>query len=1086
MTSQASHPERSSSSENPEDPAREAVDVAESLLRRALETTTPSETARMARVARLIEHPEARRLSLLMTDRLGRSRDDRRMAALWRDLIRRCGDGAGFGLVDRWLLRLGALGSRICPSWVMNRVRARLRAESRSVILEAEDRFLAAHLADRTRSGARVNINLLGEAVMGEEEARRRLDHLQGLLRRDDVVQVSVKISAIFSQIHLVAWRESVEAVKERLRVLFRVAAERGKFVNLDMEAYRDLDLTLCAFREVLAEKEFLSHSACMALQAYLPDSVKAQCELTAWARERMARGGAPIKIRLVKGANLAVERVEAEIRGWTPAPFQTKPETDACFKRMLEFGCLPENARCVRLGVGSHNLFDVALALVLRERNGVREEVEIEMLEGMSPAQSRAVEHRAGGVLYYAPIVGREEWESALAYLIRRFDENTEPDHFLANLFSLRPGSPEWEDQRKRFTKAWEARQAVSLKSRRASLPVVSGKGFTNQPDTDWTQAEHRERLTRAVACEESPPRAGIAEIEEAFARTVEAQPPWEARGDVERAEILRACGEQLARTRFESIALMRDEGKKAVVEADAEVSEAIDFARYYAETGPLPSGTSARARGVVVVAPPWNFPLAIPCGGVLAALMAGNAVILKPAPETVRLGGWLVRQLWAAGVPREVLAFVACEDGAVGRRLIDDPRCSAVILTGAYETAQKFRDWRPSLPLFAETSGKNALVISATADREEAVRDLVKSAFGHAGQKCSAASLGILEREVYRDPVFRRQLRDAATSLWVGEAGDPRSVVTPLIRPPDEKLKRALTTLDGGEEWLLKPEMSSQNACLWSPGIKLGVQPGSWFHRTECFGPVLGLMEARDLQEAVTLQNAVSFGLTAGLHALDEREIRDWKARVEAGNLYINRSITGAIVQRQSFGGWKRSAVGPGAKAGGPNYVNLFRRFRDRIGPGERGAVEASYRDAWNDHFSREHDPTGLISERNVFRYRPARGVLLRLPKEDRLMEEIAGMAAAICGVRLEISRAEEEPDEVLAERLNATTGEVEFLRSLGLAPGDAVLRAAAKADVNWIDAPLSPLGRIELTRWTREQAVSETRHRHGNPMD
>lgn len=525
-------------------------------------------------------------------------------------------------------------------------------------------------------------------------------------------------------------------------------------------------------------------------------------------------------------------------------------------------------------------------------------------------------------------------------------------------------------------------------------------GESFANQPDTDWTQAEHRARLESVEACQESPPRSGIPEIEEALAGTAAAQPHWEARGEGERAGILRACAEQLASTRFESIALMREEGKKAVAEVDPEVSEAIDFARYYAATGKLSPGTVARARGVVVVAPPWNFPLAIPCGGVLAALMAGNAVILKPAPETVRLGWWLVRQLWEAGVPREVLAFVACEDGAVGRRLIEDSRCLAVILTGAYETAQKFREWRPSLPLFAETSGKNALVVSATADREEAVRDLVKSAFGHAGQKCSAASLGILESEVYQDPVFRRQLRDVAASLWVGEARDPRSVVTPLIRPPDEKLRRALTTLDDGEEWLLQPEVSSQNACLWSPGIKLGVRPGSWFHHTECFGPVLGLMESADLEEALVLQNAVSFGLTAGLQALDEREISGWKARVEAGNLYINRPITGAIVQRQSFGGWKRSAVGPGAKAGGPNYVSLFRRFEDRIGPSERESVLESYRDAWNQHFSREHDPTGLISERNVFRYRPAKGVLLRLERKESLMEEIAGMAAEICG--------------------------------------------------------------------------------------
>src|SRR5499433_1476502 len=346
-----------------------------------------------------------------------------------------------------------------------------------------------------------------------------------------------------------------------------------------------------------------------------------------------------------------------------------------------------------------------------------------------------------------------------------------------------------------------------------------------------------------------------------------------------------------------------------KTAPEADPEVSEAIDFARYYPqalqETLVELEGARMDPLGVVVVTPPWNFPLSIPASGVLAALTAGNAVLLKPAPEAVLVGWQLAQALWDGGVPMDALQFVPCPDDDVGQSLVTDPRVDAVILTGSAETARRFLAWRPELRLFAETSGKNAMIVTALADRDQAIRDLVRSAFGHNGQKCSAASLAICEAEVYDDPVFRRQLRDAAASLDVGTAWDAASRVTPLTQPPGEALTRALTRLDEGEEWLLEPRPLPGPAPLWSPGIKLGVRRGSFFHRTECFGPVLGLMRAGDLDEAIDLANDTPFGLTSGIQSLDDREVGHWLDRVEAGNLYVNRHTTGAIVSRQPFGG-------------------------------------------------------------------------------------------------------------------------------------------------------------------------------------
>ena len=379
-----------------------------------------------------------------------------------------------------------------------------------------------------------------------------------------------------------------------------------------------------------------------------------------------------------------------------------------------------------------------------------------------------------------------------------------------------------------------------------------------------------------------------------------------------------------------------MVHEAGKTVAEADPEISEAIDFAAYYADRAAEIDPARFTPDRVVVVTPPWNFPVAIPLGGCLAALAAGAAVVIKPAPQVRACAEVGVAALHRAGIPADALQLVHTDEAAAGRRLITHPAVERVVLTGASETAALFRSWRPDLHVIAETSGKNALVITPAADPDLAVADLVRSAFGHAGQKCSAASLAILVGSV-ADPRsrvgrrFRRQLVDAVGTLRVGHGSDLATTMGPLVGELSPKLERALTTLDDGESWLVAPR--HLGGATWTPGVRDGVAPGSWFHRTECFGPVLGLMTAGSLDEAIDHQNATGFGLTGGLHSLDADEIAVWSERAEVGNAYVNRHITGAIVQRQSFGGWKGSVVGPGAKPGGPNYVAQFGTFSDPV---------------------------------------------------------------------------------------------------------------------------------------------------------
>src|SRR6266545_4616857 len=928
--------------------AHRAVELAEALLREARAQQTPEERAQARKLARMMADPHGKELTIALADQAFRSRRAERIADQLAHLLERYGVPQYMDWWERVALLLGGAMAHYLPSLVVPPIVNRLRHETQNVILPGEEEDLRRYLDERRRAGTRLNLNQLGEAILGEAEAARRLEAYLALLARDDVEYISVKVSSVFSQIDLVAFRATVARVAERLRALYRAAARHRyhhpdgrvtpKFINLDMEEYRDLDLTVTAFREVLDEPEFLPLGAGVVLLAYLPDSHRVQRAVTEWARARRARGGAPIKLRIVKGANLAMERIEAAVHGWPQAPYETKAEVDANYKRMLEYGCRPEHAEAVRLGVASHNLFDIAYGLVLREVHHVESQVEFEMLEGMANHQARAVQARAGGLLLYAPVVRAEDFHSAIAYLVRRLDENTSPENFLRHVFDLEPGSPEWIAELDRFLAAFDIKATVSDAPRRAQdrraeagappvLRPVDAK-FENDPETDWTLAANRAWIGDVVqrwrerSPEEIPLQVGgdlrpglrvgegrdpsrpgrvayryalggAADVDRALTVARAAQPGWAALPIAERDARLEACAAELGRRRADLIGAMIVDGAKTVTEADVEVSEAVDFARYYGrtlrESGGELGDCRAEPLGVVVVTPPWNFPLSIPAGGVLAALAAGNAVVLKPASEAVLVGWWLASCLWDAGVPRQILQFLPCPDDEVGRALVTDVRVGGVILTGSVETARLFLGWRPDLALFAETSGKNAIIITSLADRDQAIRDLVRSAFGHNGQKCSAASLAICEAEVYDDADFRRQLRDAAASLDVGSAWELTSRITPLTQAPGAALHRALTVLDEGEQWLLEPERRATGAQLWSPGIKLGVRSGSFFHRTECFGPVLGLMRADDLDQAIALANAQPFGLTSGIQTLDDREIARWVDRIEAGNLYV-----------------------------------------------------------------------------------------------------------------------------------------------------------------------------------------------------
>jgi RHH-type proline utilization regulon transcriptional repressor/proline dehydrogenase/delta 1-pyrroline-5-carboxylate dehydrogenase len=1177
-------------------------------------------------------------------------------------------------------------------------------------------------------TGVRLNLSLLGEAVLGDREADARLEGTRRLLERDDVDYVSIKVSNVVSRLSLWAFEESVARIVQRLTPLYLYAAQSPtpKFINLDMEEYHDLDLTIAVFTALLGDPRLRDLEAGIVLQAYLPDALDRLQGLTEWAQNRCAAGGAAIKVRLVKGANLPMERVDAALHGWPLAPYDGKVHTDANYKRVLDWALTPERTRAVKLGVAGHNLFDVAYAWLLARRRGVQQRIDFEMLLGMTPEQADAVARTVGGLLLYAPVVDPKHFDSAIAYLMRRLQENASDDDFLSAAFELGESPDLFEREKARFLAAvaeFEADDGVHglapLPNRRqdrvrewidtdptsmfhlrpapvdpasraeqdgltvavlglerghrdsffptevvfsdtAPLPLLdrvelligdpaaiaedadgpaeddaagdeervrdtaelpdelmeqddaeqedaerddsvdddsddeseAGPGaeasagptperatepltmpraepelsraepelsggastfeFRNESDTDPALAANRTWARRVLAAaqdstlgEQTLADARVSEqtaLDALLAGVQKMGEYWGSISGAARGAALDRVGLALSANRDRLIEVMVAETGKTIGEADPEVSEAVDFAHYYAalarELDTVQGATFVPAK-LTVATPPWNFPISIAAGSVLGPLAAGSGVVLKPAPQARRCGAVLAECLWEAGIPRDLFRLADLDEDELGKSLITDPRVERVVLTGSYETARLFASWRPELPLLAETSGKNAIVVTPSADVDLAVNDIVTSAFGNAGQKCSAASLVILVGTMGSSKRFLEQLVDATQSIRVGAADDPDTWMGPLVEPAAGKLERALTRLEQGEKWLVQPRRIDADGRLWSPGIRTGVQPGSEFHTTEYFGPVLGVMHAKTLQQAVEWQNAVDYGLTAGLHSLDSDEIGYWAQAVRAGNLYVNRGITGAVVQRQPFGGWKKSSVGAGFKAGGPNYLfglgtwvgdsgaasaSLHLRGLDSLVKRliEAGQSSMAYEQfdlvrrsalsdaiAWATEFGQVHDPAGLGVERNVFRYRRAR-TSIRLAEGVSLPALLRVLAAAtLVRGRFDVSTPEELPRGVREALHEAGAHEVvesdaewldrvaehgaavdpdahsERIRLLG---GDAVALHRAlgdRLDTAVFSGPVTASGRVELLPFLKEQAISITNHRYGSPV-
>ena len=1112
----------------------------------------------------MVTTPSDKKFIVRMLDETSQVRDTQKLARRVKDLIDQYGIPHFLNKTDHalfWMYQKFAYLPLF--NWVaVPIIKWRLRRDTSRVIINAARPNLTNHLATRFKEDIGQNVNLLGEVVLGNGEADKRYYSYLEALKEPDINYISVKISGIYAQTHALNYKECFPELIRRMSELYQAAIDnpyttpegvtRPKFINLDMEEYKDAHLTMKLFKEVLSLPQFKNYEAGIVVQAYLPDAWDFQSELLEFAHKRVAEGGSPIKMRIVKGCNLDMENIVSDLRGWPNPVRSNKTEVDANYLHIIERGLKPENAKVLHIGMASHNLFTISYAYLLTEMYHTPKDCFcFEMLEGMANHVWRAQKKLGNHVILYTPVVKKEHFLNAISYLVRRMDENTAPDNFLTHSFSLKPDTKEWKELEQQFIDAYNMKDNIThtpTRTQDRNKPYVGQEPqdeMINEPDTDFDRFCNQEWVEKIFAkwksngqmtgeksawgdwkpgdvlptqignelvynddkvkyfdrsqegdvlvCEMS--RADKAQAEKILQIAEADAGGWRNTTIEERHRIMYKAANILGEMRGDLNGSMCAITGKTIEEADVEVSEGIDYCRFYTTTMKKFAALDdieMKAKGTVLVLSPWNFPCAIPCGGVVAALASGNTCILKPATVAAPVAWLFAKAFWEAGVPKEALQVVITNREATPL-LTSSPVVKHIILTGGTETAQSIAHANPRKPLSAETGGKNVMILSAKGDRDHAIMNACRSAFGNAGQKCSACSLLLVERSVYDNPEFFEKLTDCASSLKVGGVWNAGNIVGPMITNKNDKLEQAFK-LEPGERWLIAPEFVDEKKYIMKPTVKVDVKPESFTFRTELFAPLLAVAPYDTLEQAVELVNGLDYGLTSGLQSLDEQEQRYWKNHIQAGNLYINRGITGAVVNRQPFGGMKLSAFGPGLKAGGPNYCAQFMTITDKAG--STTDYKKSYADWYEKEFKHARNIQPKIrGEQNVFRYLPLNSMVLRLFGDETLEQvQMVQLAAKTVGTPLTISADADHPlvkdlKDVKIEGITAfcnSMKQFERVRTISKNIPDEVFQAAAFCDKYIAQAAPVRNGRIELAHYIKEQSISNEYHRYGSQIE
>jgi RHH-type transcriptional regulator, proline utilization regulon repressor / proline dehydrogenase / delta 1-pyrroline-5-carboxylate dehydrogenase len=863
-------------------------------------------------------------------------------------------------------------------------MRGQIEGMAERFIVGKNAKEATAELKKLHKEGISFTVDLLGEATVSEDEAdlyqKRYFDLIDNLSDEaakwpnDDVVDrnhlgaiprtnVSLKISAMFSQIDPVDTKGSVATLRQRIMPLFLRAKEKNVFLYMDLEQWAYHDITYDLFESIVCSPEMKSYPHVgIVVQGYLKSSAQDAERLLRIAKSR----GAPISVRLVKGAYWDYETVTARQQGWDIPVYQEKAETDANYERLTRF--LLENHQHLHPALGSHNMRSLAHALVLAKELRVPEKcVEIQMLYGMAEPERRVFRSLGHRVRVYAPV---GELLPGMAYLVRRLLENT------SNAGFLKLSHHDGVDHKKLMAAPSPTGvvKAPPAKMKKGDLTTP----FVNCALTDFTMPARRDAFQNAViAVRKSLPiavpvviggqsksgrntvqrlspndKAVVAhvsmatrsDVDEAVSKAQAAWPAWRNTPLAQRAALLEKLADAMEEDRDRLSALQAFEVGKPWKEADGDVAEAVDFCRYYArqamhELAPKQQGNVFgednqliyEGRGVCAIIAPWNFPLAILCGMATAALVGGNTVILKPAEQSSAVAYGLYEKMKAVGFPVDVIQFVPGQGEDVGVALVEHIGIAQIAFTGSkqvglaiIENAARTKPGQAQVKrVVCEMGGKNAIIIDDDADLDDAVHGVIRSAFGFAGQKCSAASRVLVHERI--GDAFTKRLVESAKSLAIGAATDAGTFVPPVV--DDESQQRLLAAIasglaPGAEKLYSGPAPSGGN--FVPPTIFKVTDARHPLLQQELFGPVLAVMTVKNFEHAIEVANGTEFALTGAVFSRSPKNLELARNKFRVGNLYLNRGSTGALVERQPFGGFAMSGVG--TKAGGPNYLLQF----------------------------------------------------------------------------------------------------------------------------------------------------------------
>lgn len=1161
----------------------ESLALARELQEKINSNLTKKEKTFREKMMKLLENPKSKVMLIELLDRSFRTSDFHASYELISFTINKYGMSDFFTTWEKILLQAflsvgGTFPTLSVPFFVNH-----LKNDTKAMVLSNNPITLKAHSEARKKENIGLNVNLIGEEVLGSAEADYRMQKYQDVLNSDYINYISIKITTIFSQINILDYEWSKKEIVTRLDALYQLAQNKQnagiqKFINLDMEEYKDLELTVDAFMESLDKFDI---KAGIVLQAYIPDSFKYLKKLVDYSRKRVESGKKPIKIRIVKGANMESEETIASVKDWELVTFRNKVDTDSNYNKMLNYILENKNYKYINIGVASHNIFQIAYAMTRIREEGAGESFTFEMLEGMNLKASFEVASR-NHLILYAPVCDDKHFNNAIAYLIRRLDENTGKDNFMRYAFDLKVDSKTWKQQEKIFLDSLKGIPSIQERGFRSQNRLVAPftksmtlSEFKNEADTDFIMPENREwalkikekyenlnvgDITPIIG--ESRPKDNkrtiyakgsqdkndtssgkpIANLYTANKDTIKNALDFLKKSKVklsfeEMGNILLKVAEVMAEHRGDLMGISALEVGKTFLETDPEVSEAIDFLRFYAHSVKKLINENKNIifspKGIGVAITPWNFPVGISVGSISAALASGNRVIYKPSNLSSLTGSMICEYFYKAGLPKDYLVFLPSSGRDINEYLLGE--VDFAILTGGEDTAYDILKKNPTLFLTGETGGKNATIVSKMADRDQAIKNVIHSAFSNSGQKCSATSLLILEKEVYEDQNFRKSLIDAANSMSVGNPFELRNKIGYLSDFLSEKVEQGLKA-DVGEEFALSPNFVDSNTFAMKPVIKYGVKMGSFSHMNEFFTPILSVICAKDLANAIEIANSTGYGLTSGFESLDEREWDYWIENIEAGNMYINKSTTGAVVLRQPFGGIKKSAIGFGRKVGIYNYVTQFMRADTKnyksasynISPiglkiknfvstklsGDK--LEADFNkliDIANDYFYyneneflTKKDYVNIRGEDNYFFYKPVKSVALRATKDDTIIDIMSIIiAAATIGTKLTLSMPgssigdsmgfilenlkhiglnEINIDYSKDEDFIKNIGDFDLIRYLKSGNVDNIIYkgAAERAKIIANHKPF-PNGYLELLYYHTERALSIAYHRYGN---